>query len=132
MRLSLSEDNTLLRSPYLTQMSLNCNILPYGSVVLTRCLPHTQLQLLFYVFLLSFVFYNRDLYNSLALFLYRFLSLFNNRFSLRLHYHFIFFSTWVFRFACHWLVYLLRSALKRQHPYSWVVRKHGKVRRQFS
>ena len=41
MRLSLSEDNTILRSPYLTQMSLNCNILPYGSAVLTRCLPHT-------------------------------------------------------------------------------------------
>ena len=30
-------------------------------------------------------FYNRDLYNSLALFLYRFLSLFNYRFSLRLY-----------------------------------------------
>ena len=44
-----------------------------------------QLQLLFYVFLLSFVFYNRDLYNSLALFLYRSLSLFNYRFSLRLY-----------------------------------------------
>ena len=44
-----------------------------------------QLQLLFYVFLLSFVFYNRDLYNSLALFLYRSLSLLDYRFFLRLY-----------------------------------------------
>lgn len=103
--------HTISRSPYLTQLSFNCNLLPYGSAVL-----HGSLSASYNFF-------------SLCPFCHWF---FIRSLSLSGSFLINFFSMLVFRFACNWPVYLLRSALKRQHPYSWVVRKHCKVHGQFS